>query len=495
MVLLLLTFHSFSAAQGFTTLLSFGGSVGEYPFSALTQGLDGNLYGTLSTGGGLSGGGTVYTITPTGNLTTKYTFCSQPGCADGANPYASLTLASDGSFYGVTSQGGANAGCAKLPHSSYKGCGTVFKMTAAGSLTTLYSFCTQTECADGANPYNGLVQADDGNFYGTTVYGGANNYGTVFKISATGQLSTLYSFCSVAPGCADGAYPYGALVQGDDGNLYGLASTGGQFHCGGSGCGTLFKITTGGSLTTVLNFDGSDGSTPYGTLNQSLNGNFLAGTTSKGGLHQVQGGVAFKITSSGAYTKLYDFCELTKCADGLFPSDLIQATDGNFYGTTQEGGNGGPFRPYDGTIFKMAPTGKVSTLHDFCSQSDCTDGAYPMAALVQRTDGTFYGTTNKGGTFSCGADGCGTLFKLSVGLAPFIETITTSGHVGSVVTILGDNLGGATSVSFNGTSATFTILSGTEIKTTVPAAATSGFVDVKTPVRKLKSNKVFRVLQ
>jgi len=161
---------------------------------------------------------------------------------------------------------------------------------------------------------------------------------------------------------------------------------------------------------------------------------------------------------------------------------LIQATDGSLYGATAFGGAQG-----DGAIFKVTTGGTLTTLYSFCSRAKCPDGVNPQAALVQGTDGNFYGTTSAGGIYN------GTIFKLSVGLGPFVESLPGSGKVGAVVKILGTKLKGTTAVSFNGTAATFTVVSNTEITTTVPAGATTGFVTVTTPSGKLKSNKKFRV--
>ena len=203
----------------------------------------GNLYGTTSDGGSGGNGGTVFRTTPGGTLTTLYSFCAQSGCPDGAQPNGGLIQGADGDFYGTTSAGGLNLAN-----------GTAFKMTTTGELTTLYSFCSQSNCTDGLYPIAGLVQGSDGNFYGTTSYGGARNGGTVFKLTPSGKLSTLHSFCSQEP-CTDGEFPRG-LVQGSDGALYGTTSSGGaygSFLCFG-GCGTVFRITSGGALTTLYSF-------------------------------------------------------------------------------------------------------------------------------------------------------------------------------------------------------------------------------------------------
>jgi uncharacterized repeat protein (TIGR03803 family) len=473
-------------AQTFSTLHSFDGTDGVAPFAALVEAADGNLYGTTGAGGANSAG-TVFKITPSGTLTALYSFCFQSGCTDGELPHAGLVQGTNGNFYGTTEYGGAN-----YP-------GTVFEITPAGTLTTLHAFCSQSGCPDGAYPEAALVQGTDGNFYGTTAWGGAHGYGTVFKITPSGTLTTLYSFCAQS-GCTDGLVPYAGLVMGTDGNFYGTT------HCSQSGCtggellhaglvqgtdtgstvnGTVFKITPSGTLTTLYRFSCSqggctDGASPIGGLVQATNENFY-GTTPWGGAYGY--GTVFKITPSGTLTTLYSFCSQSRCADGASPTAaLVQATDGNLYGTTT-GTTGNT-----GTIFRITPGGALTTLYSFCSQKRCADGASPSAALVQDTNGKFYGTTGGGG-----ANGDGTVFSLSVGLGPFVEAQPTSGKVGAAVKILGTNLTGATSVTFNGTAATFTVVSSSEITTTVPAGATTGQVKVTVSGHTLLSNTKFRV--
>src|ERR1022692_3872631 len=443
-------------AQTLTTLYSFcsqsGCPDGSDPIAGLVQATNGDLYGTTAKGGA-NGGGTVFKITPGGTLTTLYSFCSQTNCMDGVEPYAGLVQAANGDLYGTTVAGGAN------------GYGTVFKITPGGTLTMVYSFCSQTNCADGAYPEAGLVQAANGDLYGTTPQGGANRGGTIFKITPGGTLTTLYSFCFQS-GCTDGSTPFAGLVQAANGDLYGTT-----FY-GGSG-GTVFKITPGGTLTTLYNFcsqtNCTDGDQPFAGLVQAANGD-LYGTTYGGGANGGIGTV-FKITPGGTLTTLYSFCSQTNCADGVGPyAGLVQATSGDFYGTTALGGTGGW-----GTVFKITPGGTLTTLYSFCSQTNCTDGAIPYAGLVQDTNGDFYGTTtHKGGAAS------GTVFRLSVGLGPFVKPRPPYGKVGAAIKILGTNLTGATSVSFNGTAAVFTVVSSSEITTTVPAGASSGKVQVIT---------------
>jgi uncharacterized repeat protein (TIGR03803 family) len=236
-------------------------------------------------------------------------------------------------------------------------------------------------------------------------------------------------------------------------------------------------------------------------LVQATNGN-LYGTTSTGGdtLNYFIGlGTVFKITPGGKLTTLYRFCEqFIPCTDGFYPyAGLVQATDGNLYGTTEYGGNNNCAvgDPGCGTIFRITTSGELTTLYSFCGQVPCTDGAYPYAGLVQATNGTFYGTTYSGGDVAdtnC-VGGCGAVFSLSVGLGPFVETVPTSGEVGATVKILGNSLKGATSVTFKGTAATFKVVSSSEIITTVPTGATTGTVKVVTPSGTLSSNVAFLV--
>jgi uncharacterized repeat protein (TIGR03803 family) len=461
-------------AQTLTTLHSFDNTDGASPVAGMIQHTHGDLYGTASAGGA-SGGGTIFKITTSGMLTTSYSFCSQSNCTDGANPVAALTQGTDGNPYGTTSYGGAN------------GAGTVFRITD-GTLTTLYSFCSQLNCTDGEVPRAGLVQGTDGNFYGTTSGGGVGQYyGTVFKITPGGVLTTLYTFCSQL-NCADGAQPEAALVQGTDGNFYGTTVGGGN-----GSWGTIFKITPTGTLTTLRNIctnrKCTDGIGPNGLV-QASDGNFYGTTRLGGGCFEDGCGTVFKITPRGKLTTLYHFCMQYPfpCPDGENPNaGLSQGTDGNLYGTTTNNGANGW-----GTIFKITRSGTLTTLYNLCSQLNCADGGFPEAALVQDTNGKFYGTTYYGGNVTC-ASGCGTVFSLSVGLGPFVKTQPTFGTVGASVAILGTDLTGATSVTFNGTPASFTVVASSYITTSVPAGATTGKVEVTTPHHTLKSNEPFRV--
>ena len=467
-----------ATATTFTKLADFGTGNGEYPNAPLAQGTDGSFYGTTELGPWPSNG-FAFKMTPTGAFTLFDYGCTANYCT-GTKPYAGLVLASDGNFYGTTSAGGD--GVYRTTNKS----GTIFQLNPQAGLSTIYNFCSMVGCQDGDNPVTPLIQGIDGNFYGTTPSGGANNGGTVFVVTAQGTLTTLHTFT-----LTEGYSPYGGLIQASDGNFYGTTLYGGACIYSG-GCGTIFRMTPQGKISTLYSFcqksNCADGLYPERSLLQAADGS-LYGVTLWGGANTPPNssgyGTVFKITTAGEFTSLYSFCALTNCADGYEPSGIIQATDGNFYGGTSLGGGslyGG------GTLFKLSRKGVLTTLHDFCPNggSYCADGNSP-GRLVQGTDGNFYGVS--GGAIS----NHGTAFKLSVGLGPFIETITNSGTVGSSVIILGTNLNGATSVTFNGTAAVFTVVSNTEISTTVPTGATTGPVVVTAPSGILKSNQQFRI--
>jgi uncharacterized repeat protein (TIGR03803 family) len=480
--------------QVFKTLVNFNGTNGQYPTQneSLVQWIDGNLYGTTSLGGlNFIDGGVAYRFTPANNeLTTVYSFCENPPyCADGRYPFA-LVQGIDGNFYGTTEFGGSSTAC------GINGCGTVFKLTAGGKLEQLYSFGGG---ADGTYPLAGLVQARNGILYGTTSQGGNSPYcsssfgcGTIFKISPTGSLTTVYNFCSQIA-CADGELPLAPLVQGSDGNLYGTTYEGGDLTCfPPTGCGTVFKITPEGTLTTLHSFAGypTDGASPAAGLIQGNGGSFY-GSTPIGGVNDACPssagygcGTVFKITATGTLTTLYSFCTQSSCADGVGPNGVIQGSDGRLYGTTGAGGSGGGCTYGCGTAFSLASDGVLTTLYSFSS----ADG-YGSSGLVQATNGIFYGTMSQGGTSFDG-----TLFSISTGLAPFVAFVQPTGKIGGIAEILGYGLTGTTGISFNKTPASFTVVSNTFIKAIVPTGATTGYVIVTTPTRTLTSNVPFRVI-
>ena len=480
-----------SPAQTFTTLFQFNGAKGGTPVDSLIQGFNGNLYGTsefAGSHGGTNFGGTAFDITTGGALTTLYNFCvgGSGNCTDGYNPTAALAQDASGNFFGTATSGGT--------HGPFQAYGTFFKLTSGGTLTTLYSFCAQGGCADGANPNGGVILASNGSLYGTTVSGGTKSSGSVFKVTTGGTLTTLYNFCSLV-NCGDGSQPSAGLIQAKDGSFYGTTNAGGT-----NSMGTVFKITSSGTFKTLYHFctlaSCTDGAQPSAKLLQGADGN-LYGTTSTGG--NFNNGSVFKITTAGKLTTLYSFCKLVACADGKTPAGaLIQATDGNFYGTTFLGGGHN-----QGTIFTLKPTGALTTLYSFCPQAGCPDGANPISALVQDTNGEFYGTAMDGGStaFSCDgagnggtAAGCGTVFSLSVGLSPFLSLLSTSGKVGAKVGMLGQGFDSSSVVKFNGVMATTRTVTGTSyILATVPAGASSGLVTVTTGATTLTSTKTYMV--
>ncbi len=459
-------------AQTFTSLYSFcsetGCADGSGPLGTLVQGTNGDIYGITETGGS-GGAGTFFKVTTAGVLTTLYSFCPSSPCTDGADPFGGLVLSTDGEFYGVTFDGGA-----------YED-GTVFKTTSAGKFTLLHTF----DGTDGQDAESALVQADNGNFYGTTFRGGAYGEGTVFEITASGTFRTLHSFCA-SSGCPDGSGPNG-LTLAADGTLYGTTYTGGESSCKTSETdGTFFQLTPTGTLTTLAVFCAPNGYLPDSALVQAANGNFYGTTLAGGDGSKVVYGTVYEMTSSGSITSLHSFCLQTGCTDGKIPMAVTLGTDGNFYGITSGGGaNSGK-----GTVFEITPAGQLTTLHTFTSTNgNYTDGSTPGGPLLLHTNGTFYGSTGLGGKTANG-----TIFSLATGLGPFVKTIPTSGAAGTNVTILGTNLKGATAVSFDGTAATFKVVSATEITTTVPSGASSGTVAVTTSEgTTLDSNVTFQV--
>ena len=496
-------------AQTYNVVSNFNPAYGENPLGPLVQGIDGNLYGVTETGGKTnsicpgpggnigSGCGSVFKVTPSGQLSTIYEFCSLTNCTDGAVPIGSLVLTSAGNLLGATSLGGSNNQ------------GTVFEITPVGRLTTLYSFCSQANCADGTVPNGGLVQGINGNFYGTTVFGGANQSsicvnsadsapgcGTVFEITAKGRFTTLYSFCSAAS-CADGDLPSAGLTLGNDGNFYGTTYGGGILNqiCVPPGCGTAFRVTPVGQLTTLHYFCSrnycNDGENPQISLVRAANGEFYG----------MAPPTVFEMTSSGKLTVVH-----RGVRGGVTAAEgLMQATDGNLYGTSLQG-------KYDncseasacGSIFEVQTSGELSTLYNFCAGgwgNPCLDGAFPLAGLMQATSGTLYGTAFFGGTGStqgCNAHGnvgCGVVFSGSLNLGPFVQTVFNFAKPGGVVGILGNDLTGTTSVTFNGTPATFKVRSSTYLLATVPAGATTGSIEVTTPSGTISSNVAFHVIR
>lgn len=349
------------------------------PISGVVQDDEGNFYGTTYWHGATDDtlAGMVYKVTTAGELVVLHYFS---GGDDGSKPHADqLARGNDGSFYGTTAYGGMGDN------------GTVYRITPDGDFTTLYRF---TGAADGANPFSSLIQAGDGDFYGTTVTGGANGGGTIFRITQDGQLTPLYSF-------AEGDSAFAGLVQAADGNFYGRTVN----TLGGA---TIFQLTPGGDFNTIYAFpSGTDDEVHSVALTPGNDGRLYGSTGGGGPPHY---GTIFAITGDGVLTTLFYFNDTAR--EGAFPSSHIRlAQDGNFYGTTSGGGANGK-----GTIFAIAPLSSLTTLHNFVDP----EGRGPLG-ILQATDGKFYGAT---GTSPLGV-GLGTLFSLTTdGALTTLHTFT-----------------------------------------------------------------------
>ena len=424
-------------AQTLSYLAVFNGTDGVSPSGSLIQATDGNFYGYADR---------VFRMMPTGELKVVYDWCP-PGAITCPVAISGPILGVDGNLYGVTSEGGVGTNS-----------GTFYRLTLEGDLTTLWTFCAQFDCAPGPN---GIILGSDGNFYGTSYIG----QGSIFRISPTGKFKLLHIFCS-QPNCADGEYASVPPIQASDGNFYGVSPEGGAY-----GGGVVYEVTASGTFSVVHDFCNKyngpckDGSFPN-SLVQDARGNFF-GTTNLGGT--LGWGTLFEITSKGEFFVLHDFA-----VKQGYASKLILANDGNLYGW------GGA------TIFESSPAGDITWLNAF---DCCKEGYYPNAPLFQGTDGNLYGTTTAGPYYY----GHGTVFKVSNGLSPLVETVPTGGKIGQSIVILGNSLTGSTSVTFNEVPAAFTVESDTYIKATVPAGATTGTVSVVTPSGTLDSNPQFVV--
>jgi uncharacterized repeat protein (TIGR03803 family) len=437
-----------SAAQAQTVSVVYSfkkSSLSQRPqFVTPAQGRDGKLNGTTSG----SQNGTVFAISAAGSGGQLFALDG----TNGSQPFGGVTLATDGNLYGAAEFGGSN------------GDGVLFQITASGVYAVLHDFVGS---GDGLFPAAPPIQASDGNLYGTTLYGPGIIGSTVYSYSSSGGFSTLYTFDA-----QQGSAILGPLMQASNGNLYGAFQGGGTNNCGG-----IFELTTSGVLLNDFSFPcGKGPGSPNGPLVQASDGNFY-GTTTAGGKKGY--GTIFRMNPNGAVTVFYSF--LGGSQDGKIPDGgLVQATDGNLYGTTSEGG-----AHSCGTLYQISTAGVYKLLYSFAQGT----GKLESGGLLQHTNGLLYGTAFEGGRQNLGS-----LYSLDLGLGPFITFVQPTGAVGATAQILGQGLTGTTSVTFNGVAAAgFNVGSDTFVTAVVPIGAATGPVVVTTPGGTLTSNVNFRI--
>lgn len=382
----MLLFAAVSAAQTFTTLYSFTGRDGELPQAGVVRDKAGNVYGTTWWGGRFIsrfnfGSGVVFKVTSDGTETVLHSFCLYTHCPDGAHPGAALVPDNTGSiYYGTTVEGGSGTNC-------FSGCGVVFKIDTTGNETVLHSFAGGT--SDGCHPFQGLVRDTAGNLYGTTIFCGAHNQGTIFKIDSAGTETILHNFAGGSHG-GDGS---GHLVLDTAGNLYGLAA-GSQVNCNND-CGVLYELTAKGKFTILHRFAGgkTDGCYPQGSVLQDTAGNFY-GTTLECGSNNY--GTIWKVSNTGTETILHNFVGFS---DGCAPyAGVARDLTGNLYGVTYGCGPNNY-----GTLYELSAKGRLILLHSFAG----TDGVNPYGEVLRTPKGTLFGTT---GGDDCHVS-CGTVWK------------------------------------------------------------------------------------
>lgn len=509
-------------AQTFTVLHDFGASAGDPTDPMFTtriaQGRDGNLYSTGSSGG--TGAGAVFRITPAGKITVLYNFCSLASCADGQSPQSGLTLGTDGSFYGTTVWGGGTSGNGTI----YKitpagaltvlhqfnakggssdgwdplgapvegldgnfygttafgggpcGCGTIYRITPSGTFTVLHAFAGGS--ADGGYPHAPLILGVDGNLYGTTT----SQAFAAFRISTAGKYVVLNATL----------FSEGQLAQSTNSNFYGSGGTGNQ----------IFRMTTGGVGTVLYTLNGgSNGNSPRSGLIRGSDGNFY-GTTQSGGTttncssNLGSCGVVYRMTPAGGYSVLFDF----ENPDGYEPGPILQHTNGNLYGQTNFGGTINGVPSDNGTFFRLTEnllpfgallpyTGKVGSTIGFLGQgftSTSTVSFNGTVAVPISFSGTFLrakvpaGATSGIVSVTTSTGTLKSLYKFRV--MPQITSFSpTSGAVGAVVKITGLSLTQTSAVTFGGAKAnTFTVNSDTQVTATIPTAAKTGRISVTT---------------
>jgi uncharacterized repeat protein (TIGR03803 family) len=363
-------------------LVSFTGSNGIGPNATLLLASDGKLYGSTRVGGSgwppsagsVNAMGTVFSMTPSGRLTTLHSFS---GPTDGAFVYSPLMQASDGNLYGMTESGGTTVDGAR-------GAGTIFRITPAGDFASLHTF---TSDEGGFPAFVPLLQRSDGALYGVAQGPIFSGHGCAFKMALDGTFSVLHCFT----GGDDGDVPF-ALIQGGDGNFYGTTA-GLAYFQSGPGYGTVFRMTPAGVVTTLYRFQGgADGIAPD-SLVQTADGT-LYGTTAAGG--SAGAGTFFSIALDGSYRQLHAF---DGAAEGATPNPgLVLGADGRFYGTTETAGASG-----GGTAFRLTAGGALTTLYNF------SDSITTAGLTAGRSRRVFYGATQGGGD-----TGDGSAYRLTI---------------------------------------------------------------------------------
>ena len=315
------------------------------------------------------------------------------GSPDASQPLGPLVRDAVGNLFSTSIGGGTF------------GQGTVFKLSATGKESVLYSFCIELYCHEGGNPSSPLIRDSKGNFYGTAS-GGTFNYGFVFEAYPNGGMTVLYNFT----GGADGGGPGGRLLLDDEGSLYGTTSEGGAFRCGyyrNEGCGVVYRLSKTGDETVLYNFTSSnDWPGPTGGLVRDSKGN-LYGMTSARGTYGY--GTVFRLDPNGEMKVLHNFAG---GGDGIGPiGSLLRDSKGNLYGETVGGGTVGPCQQnVCGVVFKLGRTGRETVLHRFVGG---LDGLFPSGDLVRDSKCNLYGTTLEGGEYkNCLNSDCGTVFKI-----------------------------------------------------------------------------------
>lgn len=435
-------------AQPYKVMYNLGSNPGDpsCPSFAgvLTQSPGGNLY-SAAVDCRTDNLGSAYKIATNGTVTVLHYFTTDGGYS----PRGGLILATNQRFCGTTQWGGA------------ANRGTFFKMSPGGTVTDLYSFNGD---ADGGSPTSVPIQGVSGDFYGTTQGEYDRSWGAIYKITADGTFTNLHIFS-----LEEGYYSYGPLLEGNDGAFYGVAEAGGD-----NLAGTIYRITPQGDYTVLHHFDGTHGVAPVGALVQAKDGNFYGATWAGGAADD---GVIYRLTPALEYTVLHEF---TGVSDGANPTAaLVEASDGNFYGTTTSGGAYG-----HGALFRITPSGAFTLLHNFAKGT----GFDPESTMTQHTNGMMYGQTLQGGSAHAGV-----IYRVNLGLPPFLKFLNVYGQVGAKVVIFGQHFTSATVVAFNGVAAQNPEIHPTYIKAIVPQGATTGPITATTSSGVLTSLKPFVV--